>query len=329
MKFLLIDFGASFIKGVLYDKEKKEFSNEQIIVSPFSKKDIVSKEQIENKISELLIKYFSWGKNYDIDYIFTCSIIGGFYKDEKYYTWKCAERPSIPDTPQCLISGIVDNKILHKSHSKVFNLQGTDKIECIGTICNIPVLTSISDTYSALKSVNLDSNMIINLGTGSQVFYFNKNQSYIPSGRSLLHINNFFKQLNSNLDIFEDMQKLTLESVLNGSLKINLNFFKQNYNYKEGGSIELINDNFNYCNFISSLLKSYIEQYFEFIEDYLKNKNASKNIFLLGGIPKKNKLIKEYFEYKFPQCNFIINEKAVDTHLGLAKIIDNENISYG
>ena len=67
-------------------------------------------------------------------------------------------------------------------------------------------------------------------------------------------------------------------------------------------------DNFNYCNFISSLLKSYVEQYFEFIDDYLKNKNASKNIFLLGGIPNKNKTILEYFKYKYPQCNFFIND---------------------
>ena len=82
--------------------------------------------------------------------------------------------------------------------------------------------------FSLTQLENWYNNMIINLGTGSQVFYFNKNQSYIPSGRSLLYIHKFFKDVNKNLDIFKDMNKLNLESVLKGSLKINLNFFKQN-----------------------------------------------------------------------------------------------------
>ena len=322
MKFLLIDFGASYIKSVIYNKDTNEFLYEKIIPSPFSKTDILSRNDISRSIYDILDNY-----ELNFDYIFTCSIIGGFYNGVDYYTWKCDNKPQAPNNPQCLIGGLVNSNSIHNSHSKVFNLEGNNNIEIIGKLSGIPVLTSLSDTFCAMKSVNLDNNMIINLGTGSQVFYFDKSQSYIPSGRSLLYIHKFFKDLNKNLDIFKDMNALNLESVLKGSLKIDLNFFKQNYRYTNGGSINLIEDNFNYCNFISSLLKSYVEQYFEFIEDYLKNEKASKNIFLLGGIPKKNKTILEYFKYKFPQCKFFMN-KRIDTHLGLAKIIDNEDISY-
>jgi hypothetical protein len=322
MKFLLIDFGASYIKSVIYNKDTNEFSYEKIIQSPFSKTDILSRNEISESMYCILDEYKT-----NIDYIFTCSIIGGFYSGVNYYTWKCNNKPEVPNNPQCLIGGLLNSDSIHNSHSKVFNLEGNNDIKIIGKLSGIPVLTSLSDTYCAIKSVNLDNNMIINLGTGSQVFYFNKSQSYIPSGRSLLYIQKFFKDINENIDIFKDMNKINLKSVLKGSIKINLNFFKQNYRYTSGGSIEFIKDNFNYCNFISSLLKSYVEQYFEFIDDYLKNENASKNIFLLGGIPNKNKTIIEYFKYKYPECNFFINER-IDTHLGLAKIILNENISY-
>lgn len=77
--------------------------------------------------------------------------------------------------------------------------------------------------------------------------------------------------------------------------------------------------NFNLKNYLSSLIKSYIEQYFEIIEEY--SIKYSK-IILAGGIPRKLNIIKKYIE-EVKNINVFINEFEQDETLNGLKNIAN------
>lgn len=315
MKYLLIDFGASNFKSVIYDTNLDRFFNPINTISLFQNKDIITKEEFINCFSDIVKKYNK------IDKILTCSILGGYYVDDVYYSWKCKNKPLIPLNPRCLVHGIFDfpyDKKIHKDQAKSLGVEGNNSIEIIGYHNEIPVLSNLGDTECALSSIKVkDKDMIINLGTGSQVVYKDNRHSFIPSGRALLVFDLFFKSLDKNT-FFEDLSKTPLKDILQSTLKIDLNVFSQSSNFKKGGFIKnILEENFNYKNLLSSILKSYLEQYEHYIQFY-----SPQNIYFIGGISQKLNIINEYFKYKYPNINIKQSKnKQADTHLGMVNII--------
>ena len=59
-----------------------------------------------------------------------------------------------------------------------------------------------------------------------------------------------------------------------------------------------------------------MDKYSEFISDH-------KQIILTGGIPKKLKVIEQYFTKKYPNKNIMMDNISVEnTHRGIAKFIE-------
>ncbi|TXJ39508.1 hypothetical protein [Brachyspira aalborgi] len=75
--------------------------------------------------------------------------------------------------------------------------------------------------------------------------------------------------------------------------------------------------NLNLKNYLSSLIKSYIEQYFAIIDEY---SIGYSKIVLAGGIPRKLNIIKKYIE-EVKNINVFINEFEQDETLNGLKNI--------
>lgn len=312
MRYWLVDFGASYVKTSIYTFETGEISEYKEWDSPFSFQDSISKQDL---INFLMLKKLSYS---NIDRIITCSILGGGYQGDIYYSWK---NKLGKNGKHCLFSGVfLDSKNYHvHAHH-----QGEEKkLKLLGELDGIPFYSNLGDTNCVIKSLNLTKeDVAINLGTGSQVFYLSKDNtqtiihSYIPSGRAFLVFQELFNSL--GLNIFEYMAKLSIEDVKNSNLNIDLNVFPQSHLFNGGGYIQNINEcNFNYKNLLGSILKSYVNQYYSYI-----NNTKSKNLIIAGGIPVKLPLILDLFKDMFPNHNIIYNEtKIPNTHLGMIEYI--------
>lgn len=311
MKYLLIDFGASYIKTITYDKYADSYSKCDIIESPFLNKSILHKKECLSILESLLDKYTN------IDRIIICTILGGHYENDIYYSWKINSKIK----NQCLISGLFFNEStfhIHEHHKDTTSYTNYEKgLRILGFIKHTPIYSALSDTGCVIESVDLKSDdLIVNMGTGSQVIYFKEGKeirhSFIPSGRSLLVFYNFFKSI--NLDIFELFKKATISKVVNSTMEIDLNVFKQSHKYSDGGFIKKINeDDFNIENLVYSILRCYVKQYLPYIEQ-----SKCKNIILTGGIPKKIPVIKELLSIYSKDCNVKISNIDIEnTHLGM------------
>ncbi len=167
------------------------------------------------------------------------------------------------------------------------------------------------DLQAAFAGSNVKNNeILINMGTGSQIIlkkisknynifekrnYFNKNlncKTHIPSGRSLEliadKINKIYKKQNY---FWRTISKIKLDNLIKCKEIIDLNYF----NLKEKLKTKEIKKNFK--KFIIIVLKSYCDQYVNYINYLSLKKKKSKNIVLSGGIPKKITVIKKYVEY--------------------------------
>lgn len=311
MKYLLIDFGASFIKTIIYDRSKKIFYNSKNYESPLKKYNTITSEDLLELLSNIV------KSNIEIDGIVICSVLGGFYKDETYHSWK-SDLKGIKN--YCMISGLFKNEKtfhIHEHHAKFLGLnEFNSNLSLLGSICGVGVYSALGDTDCVIKSVDItDADILINMGTGSQVITNKKKISFIPSGRSFMIFHSFFEEL--GIDIFSKMNTITLNDIMNSNLKINLNMFPESINYDIGGSIIGINENnLNLNNILSSILKEYVDQYSEFISD-------QKRIILVGGIPKKIKVIEQYFKKKYPDKLIVLNKTSVEnTHIGIVKFIE-------
>ena len=190
-------------------------------------------------------------------------------------------------------------------------------------IAGKPILISIGygdHQCAVLGSMNDSESISVNLGTGSQVskiinsldginfseefqyrpFFNNKSllcKTHIPSGRSINVFVNFLSSL-STRNVWEDIEKLSIENLDKASLKFDLANFKDAYKYKFGGSINIINeDDFTYENFLASLVKSYLFQYVEIINSVNESsKYLTKKIIFSGGLSKKLSVIESFYK---------------------------------
>lgn len=222
----------------------------------------------------------------------------------------------------------------------------TDRIEIAGYLkcnnLNIPIYTGIGDFQAAIWGAGCGKHIVnINLGTGSQVakifnseivsqirpFFNNEKLSvitHIPSGRALNTYINFLKMINANIDYWGIIDSLRLQDVINSTLTFDLGVFSSAWNFTGFGKIINIHENnFTLQNFLASLLKSYLEQYVSALKEICKDNNFNK-IIISGGIASKVSVIKNYFEYKYPNVNIIIFKSIHDTTiLGLKKIAES------
>ena len=285
MRYLLIDFGASFFKFATYDTdvmEKPFLSDSYVIKSPFTSSDVVNKNLI-------LTILRSVSKN-EFDGIVCCSIIGGGWIGETYHSWKSKEVSY--DNRSCLISGLFQNSPDYHIHEH----HGGDAtgLNLLGQINSIPIYSSLGDTNCVINSVEIDDNeYVINIGTGSQVISKNKNEmvveKYIPAGRAFLSYDKFFSELGVNF--FEQLREVSVDEILKSNINFDLNIFPQAASFNGGGSVTNLHEGlFNKSNFFGSLIRSFVEQYGIYLNDTKKTK-----IKLSGGISEKIPTLKPVF----------------------------------
>ena len=312
MRYWLIDFGASYVKTAIYTSETNKISEYKEWDSPFSLKNSISKQDLIHFLNSKK-KYYS-----NLDKAVSCSILGGGYQGDVYYSWKDKLGK---EGKHCLISGLFsesENYHLHSHH------QGKEQgLKLLGELDDLPFYSNLGDTNCVMKSLNLTpDDVAVNLGTGSQVFYISKlnnnitTHSYIPSGRAFLVFQELFNSL--GLDVFEYMSKLTFEEIQNSNLDVDLNVFPQSHLYNSGGYIQNINEhNFNYKNLLGSILKNYVKQYSEYIK-----LSGAKNLIITGGIPIKLPVIVDLFKNSYPNYNIKHNKtETPNTHMGMVEYI--------
>ena len=312
-EFLFIDFGASRIKSIKYDLSRNTFSQQEEMASPFLFSDEITKKDLSMVLKEVIKKYTN------VTDVITCTIIGGGYEDDIYYSWKSNKQTK---SGTCLISELFCDQETY--HVYCDHAGPIKKINFLGLLGGKAFYSSLGDTDCVRRSFPLKNNScILNLGTGSQVIETKKLTKYIPSGRALNVYKKYFQSM--GVDMFGVFGKTTLQDLENSTIEFDLNLFKQALNYKKtGASIQNIQeDNFTVSNFIYSLFRSYLDQYVPYIQ-------RNKEIYLTGGISRKYPVIKEYFESKTGKEIFLRSEYIEDTFLGIKNQLlkDYENISH-
>jgi len=312
MKYLLIDFGASYIKCVEYDSETEEYFNQSTHPSPFKTNSTITKQGLKIILHGILLEH------HGVKRVLICTILGGFYDGETYHSWKSNEHG---EATSCMIGGLfVDEPTfhIHAHHAKVFKMENFERgLSVIGYIDDVPFYSPLGDTDCVINSVQLDDHdVLINMGTGSQVVSKFGRKSFIPSGRAFLTFARFFEEI--GIHLFDYMKAITISEIIDASLDVNLNVFQQSHWYTDGGFIGGIReDNFNIKNLVASLLKCYMEQYDEFLSD-----SEYSKIILTGGIPKKLPIIRDYFCVKYSDKKIILDDNEIEnTHRGMVKYI--------
>jgi hypothetical protein len=314
VKYLLIDFGASYVKAIEFDRDTNTWSTPRTYDSPFLTQISTTKAELRNLLTAIAAEY-------TVDAVVVCSILGGHYIGDIYHSWKS---PIKGKACGCMISGLFNEEPTFHVHTHHKDFTSASKYEdglrVLGYVNNTPIYSSLGDTYCVIESVELsDTHVGINIGTGSQVFYLENGQleidMFIPAGRAFLVFQRFFEEM--GVDMFDHMSRLSVDEVVNSSLWVNLNVFKEARNYEGGGFIELINEtNFTKSNLIASILKDFVTQYVTLIPD------DSTHIHLLGGISKKIKILPELFKWYLPMMTIEVHNGLVEnTHLGMSRLI--------
>lgn len=309
MKYLLIDFGATFIKCAVYNTASGEYKRGEDITSPFSTTDKITKQQLLNLLSDIILSYTN------INGVLICTILGGCYIGDVYISWKS---PDCKKSDKCMISGLLGSNP-HIQH-KPFTTSNSylNKLEVSGYINSVPIYCALGDTDCVIKSIDLNSNTVaVNMGTGSQVITLDRIERFFPCGRMLLTYENFFREF--GVSMFSMFDNITLTDVINSSLSLDLNIFNQSRNYSGGGNIGNIHEcNLTLTNLLGSIIKHLVIQYKPFIENF-------DNILLLGGVAKKIKVLPAVFEFFYPHSNVLLVETEIEsTHKGLIRFIKDE-----
>jgi len=310
MQYLLIDYGASYIKCIVYDSDTDSLTNYKSFQSPLHMEYSVAKRYVIGSLLHVLAQYTR------IKNVVICSILGGSYSENDiYYSWKALYQN--PNYKGCLISELFrgqETYHIHKHHSKDSIVDG---LEVLGYINGVKFYSVLGDTNCVIESVDLEeTDLLINMGTGSQVISTDNITSYIPSGRALNMFSSFFQSM--GVDFFERCSKLTVNDLITSTLEIDLNVFEQAVEYNGGGFIKNIHeDNFTVDNMIASVVKGYVTQYIRRIDT-----DIFEHIFLTGGISKKLPVIKEYITHVTGIETITLNDEYESTHLGMKKLIN-------
>lgn len=310
MRYLLIDIGASYIKKLIYDTSTDSHQNIGIELSPFKINNTINKNDILN-IIELIIC-----KSVPIDGVIFCTILGGGWIGDEYYSWKSSDpRPKL----HCLISGLfsdISTYHIHKHHGG--NVNG---LHLLGHIRGTRIYSSLGDTNCVLESIDFNEHeTIINIGTGSQVINRTKDNTtivgFIPAGRSFLVFDKFFESI--GFDFFGALGKITADQVYSSTMDIDLKTFPESKNFSVGGKLDRIVENhFTITNLLASILRCFVLQYRPYIDSPSK-----KIIRLVGGIPHKLPILSQLFEQYYPKFTIITEKSSIsNTHMGMIQLI--------
>tara|TARA_R110000824_G_scaffold121208_11_gene277198 strand:+ start:6536 stop:7465 length:930 start_codon:yes stop_codon:yes gene_type:complete len=305
MSYLLVDFGASFVKTAILSENN--ISNRLEFSSPFNTSHSIEKCD--------LISFFDniFGNYPDQDKVIVCCIMNGGYIKSTYYSWKSKVKHH--DNVD-LISGLFSDETTFHQHLD-HNEQGISDLAHLGRLLNKEFYSSLADTECVRRSIDLkDGEFIINLGTGSQILSKGYTHSFIPSGRALNLYFNFFNEF-GGFDMWEYLKSINYKDLLNCDITFDLNVFKEAHLFSEGGSIgQLVEGGVTKKSFFSSLLRSYIMQYV----DILKTLEVNK-IYLTGGISKKYPIIREFISKQLDIEAIIVSELEEDTILGMRNAV--------
>lgn len=314
MKYLLVDFGASYIKTILFDRKYDTFSDKKYYDSPFLRNPSTTKTELMTILSGII-------KETPCDSVVICTILGGHYDGETYHSWKSNKTGC---KNYCMISGLFSDSPTFHIHEHHRNFTESTKYQSglgvLGYINNIPVRSSLGDTYCAINSISLEPDDVgINMGTGSQVFYTKDYntivQMYIPSGRAFFVFQNFFQEF--GFDMFSYMSTISKDDVINSTLDIDLKVFSSAHNFVRGGSISpILEHTFNKNNFVSSIIREYTLQYRQFIP------SRTKRIHLMGGILSKINCLTDVFKHYYSEMDILSHNYSIEnTHMGMSKLI--------
>jgi len=311
MTYLLIDFGATYIKCAVYNKDTQDFEKEFTHPSPFTLYDRVSKEVLFNILSQIVVK------SGDVDGVVICTILGGGYIDNIYHSWKSPDNSlKACDHSHCMISGLFDSAVHHHHKPFTTNNNYVTGLDVIGQINGVPVYNSLGDTDCVIESLTLDEHTkAINIGTGSQVISQTAIERYFPAGRAFLVYQELFNSL--GLDIFDLMKTLTVDDVIKSNLEVDLAVFPQARSFRNGGSISnIVEGSFTIKNLLGSILKEFVLQYQHCISDV-------STVLLVGGVAKKIAILPELFQIYNPGKEIVLVEDGIEsTHKGMIKYIN-------
>ena len=302
MLYLLIDFGASFVKFATYDTtlNSPKFSplyDQRVIKSPFSSKKTATRTELMKVLSDAIEPKF--------DGVVCCSILGGGWVDDVYHSWK--SNVTKYSNHSCLVSGLFQDSPHYHVHSH--HGGDTHELRLLGHIAGVPFYSSLGDTDCVINSLNIEPHeYVVNMGTGSQVISLKGDfvdvEKYIPAGRAFMCFDNFFSEL--GVSFFEQLERVTVKEVCNSTLCFDLNIFTQASRWRNGGEIFNIGeDNFNRSEFFASLIRCFVLQYDEFMFDDNKWK-----VRLTGGIPSKLPVIEEVFNVLYPDKTTVVDKTA-------------------
>jgi hypothetical protein len=307
MKYLLIDFGATYIKCAHYSGGT--ITPTTIYNSPFATANEINKIELYKVLTNVIQQHEQ------VEAIVICTILGGKWDANIYKSWKCLKPGEKGAT--CLVSGLFDSDVVHSDHAQFTTASRyVDGLEVTGFVNNIPVYCGLGDTDCVIRSLDIPNNgVVINMGTGSQVISKTNIERFFPAGRSFLVFNKLFKF--SKVSLFDAMQQLTIEDVMQSSLTIDLAVFEQGRGWNGGGSIVgITEDTFNIENVAASIVKAFVLQYKSAIGE-------STPIILEGGIPNKVPILPQVFRTLYPDKTIIHRSSNVEaTHRGLACMID-------
>lgn len=216
---------------------------------------------------------------------------------------------------QDLIDFIFKNNSIH------FSKLVTSCNALLGTITlntkKINIYAGTGDMQTALYGANIrnDKDILINLGTGSQVICAGNDESHnyeirlgcsgqtyrtithIPSGRMLSIFAKLFTVCDKNgiQSFWEGWNNLTSAEVLNAPPIFDCRIFSSAWGYTEHSGVFIISENIINYNLIASLAHSWLQQYHKAIL-LLDTENTFSHILLSGGLARKGKFIEQTLE---------------------------------
>ena len=311
MTYLLIDFGATYIKCIVYNKNTQNYQKEFTHLSPFRHSDRVSKEVLLSTLSQIVTE------SGDVDGVVVCTILGGGYIDDTYHSWKSLDNNlKTCNHSHCMISGLFKSAVHYHHKPFTTNNNYVTGLNVIGHINGVPIYNSLGDTDCVIESLPLDEDTkAINMGTGSQVISQTAIERYFPAGRAFLVYQELFNSL--GLDIFDLMKTITVDDVIKSNLEMDLAVFPQARLFKNGGSISnIVEGNFTIKNLLGTILREFVLQYQYHISDV-------STVLLVGGMAKKITILPELFQIYNPSKEIVLIEDGIEsTHKGMVKYIN-------
>jgi hypothetical protein len=232
----------------------------------------------------------------------------------------------------------LNNQIYLTQKNNFLNKVRNDKKNLIGKIKYNKKIISLHGGYGDLQVAFLGSNLkkneiLINMGTGSQIIKKNKIRTtlnyfeernyfgeilncitHIPSGRSLDVIAKAIDKKLGKKNYFWDLAKiLSIKHLVTCNDSINLDLLKLKGITKYVKNIEIN----NLKNFVTTVLKSYCDQYIFFLTEKVIKTLDVRTIVLSGGIPKKIPVIQSYIKKKTKLSVKVDKSKLDETLKGL------------